>query len=160
MDFSQVKSLTIPEGEVTKITDSSGNVLWQKESGSWHTVWEGSEKIGYYGTEDRFSFGTVTYSDSLKLRISFSDLEAYSIGPRPGTSTYIPADKVSPVTYDSLSSSATTLVKAKRVLDSDRRTNYEVYLYYNKTTGEIYAMVYPDRNRYVAAAMTITKIEA
>lgn len=45
MDFSQVKSLTIPEGEVTKITDSSGNVLWQKNPvspGSWHTIWEGN----------------------------------------------------------------------------------------------------------------------
>ena len=113
MDFSQVKSLTIPEGEVTKITDSSGNVLWQKITQSWHTVWEGSKKIGYYGTEDRFSFGTVPYSDSLKLRISFSDLEAYSLNHKPGKSTYIPADKVSPVTYDSLSSSGTTLVRAK-----------------------------------------------
>lgn len=29
MDFSEVKKLTIPEGEVAKITDASGNVLWQ-----------------------------------------------------------------------------------------------------------------------------------
>ena len=29
MDFSTVKKLVIPEGEVTKITDASGNVLWQ-----------------------------------------------------------------------------------------------------------------------------------
>ena len=80
MDFSQVKSLTIPEGEVTKITDSSGSVLWQKITQSWHTVWEGEEKIGYgYGyTDDRVSFGTVPYSDSLKLRISFSELSTNS----------------------------------------------------------------------------------
>ena len=41
MDFSQVKSLTIPEGDVTKITDSSGRVLWKKRPAhvaSWHTV--------------------------------------------------------------------------------------------------------------------------
>lgn len=31
IDFSQVKSITIPEGEVTKITDADGNVLWQKQ---------------------------------------------------------------------------------------------------------------------------------
>lgn len=31
IDFSQVKSLTIPEGEVMKITDSDGKVLWQKQ---------------------------------------------------------------------------------------------------------------------------------
>jgi hypothetical protein len=29
MDFSTVKSLVIPEGEVAKITDASGNVLWE-----------------------------------------------------------------------------------------------------------------------------------
>lgn len=27
VDLSQVKSITIPEGEVTKITDADGNVL-------------------------------------------------------------------------------------------------------------------------------------
>lgn len=29
IDFSQVKTITIPEGSVTKITDSNGNILWQ-----------------------------------------------------------------------------------------------------------------------------------
>ena len=52
IDFSQVKSLTIPEGEVTKITDSSGNVLWQKITKGWHTIWEGtlSAKPSEYDT--------------------------------------------------------------------------------------------------------------
>ena len=40
IDFSQVKGITIPEGSVTKITDSNGNTLWQ--GASWHTLWEGS----------------------------------------------------------------------------------------------------------------------
>ena len=31
IDFSQVKTITIPEGSVTKITDSTGNILWDKE---------------------------------------------------------------------------------------------------------------------------------
>ena len=48
IDFSQVKTITIPEGSVTKITDSNGIVLWKKGP-SWHTVWEGSQKIGYGG---------------------------------------------------------------------------------------------------------------
>lgn len=30
MDFSTVKNITIPEGSVSKITDSQGTVLWQK----------------------------------------------------------------------------------------------------------------------------------
>ena len=29
IDFSSVKGITIPEGKVKKITDSSGNVLWE-----------------------------------------------------------------------------------------------------------------------------------
>ena len=29
IDFSQVKTITITEGSVTKITDSNGNILWQ-----------------------------------------------------------------------------------------------------------------------------------
>lgn len=31
IDFSQVKTITIPEGSVTKITDSTGVVLWKQE---------------------------------------------------------------------------------------------------------------------------------
>ena len=49
IDFSQVKTITIPEGSVTKITDSNGAVLWKEQSTGWHTVWEGNQKIGYGG---------------------------------------------------------------------------------------------------------------
>ena len=47
IDFSQVKTITIPEGSVTKITDSNGNTLWQSggQSEGWHTIWEGSRTI-------------------------------------------------------------------------------------------------------------------
>ena len=41
IDFSQVKTITIPEGSVTKITDSIGNILWQGVG--WHTIWEGNK---------------------------------------------------------------------------------------------------------------------
>ena len=44
IDFSQVKTITIPEGSVTKITDSNGNILWQgTQSEGWHTIWEGNK---------------------------------------------------------------------------------------------------------------------
>ena len=44
IDFSQVKTITIPEGSVTKITDSDGNILWQGvQSEGWHTIWEGNK---------------------------------------------------------------------------------------------------------------------
>ena len=49
IDFSQVKAINIPEGSVKKITDSNGAVLWEEKSAGWHTVWEGSQKIGYGG---------------------------------------------------------------------------------------------------------------
>ena len=42
IDFSQVKTITIPEGSVTKITDSNGNILWKAQTEGWHTVFEGS----------------------------------------------------------------------------------------------------------------------
>ena len=46
IDFSQVKTITIPEGSVTKITDSNGNILWQGvQSKGWHTIWEGNKTI-------------------------------------------------------------------------------------------------------------------
>lgn len=40
IDFSQVTTITIPEGSVTKITDSNGNILWQAggQSEGWHTI--------------------------------------------------------------------------------------------------------------------------
>ena len=38
IDFSQVKTITVPEGSVTKITDSNGAVLWKENPVGWHTV--------------------------------------------------------------------------------------------------------------------------
>ena len=32
IDFSQVKTITIPEGSVKKITDSNGNIIWRSQS--------------------------------------------------------------------------------------------------------------------------------
>ena len=49
IDFSQVKTITIPEGSVNKITDSAGNILWKAKTAEWHTVWSGMQKIGYEG---------------------------------------------------------------------------------------------------------------
>ena len=42
IDFSQVKTITIPEGSVKKITDSTGNILWKENLVGWHTVFEGN----------------------------------------------------------------------------------------------------------------------
>ena len=42
IDFSKVKTITIPEGSVKKITDSTGAVIWKENLVGWHTVFEGS----------------------------------------------------------------------------------------------------------------------
>ena len=82
IDFSQVKTITIPEGSVTKITDSTGAVLWQVESGNWHTIWEGSKtcSVTKSGTNDPVISGeelnlaqTVAGTGyKPKIRITFS----------------------------------------------------------------------------------------
>ena len=67
IDFSQVKTITIPEGSVKKITDSTGNILWKKGP-SWHTVWEGSKKIGYGGsTGSEILFNQKDFIDLVSL---------------------------------------------------------------------------------------------
>lgn len=75
IDFSQVKTITIPEGEVTKITDSSNNVLWQKITKGWHTVFEGnfSKTLNSSSGRPDTTICTLTTCDApLKLRITGS----------------------------------------------------------------------------------------
>ena len=86
IDFSQVKTITIPEGSVTKITDSTGNTLWQ--GSGWHTIWEGNKTCSIemikndnpviIGNEDNFAQTAVGTGYTPKIRITFS---SYSIHP-------------------------------------------------------------------------------
>ena len=73
IDFSQVKTITIPEGSVTKITDSNGNTLWQGVG--WHTVFEGnwSQTWSYYSNKGAKKICDLVVSNKpLKLRITGS----------------------------------------------------------------------------------------
>ena len=73
IDFSQVKAITIPEGSVTKITDSTGNTLWQ--GAGWHTVFEGSFNHSWSNGSSRpiIKICDLVASDKpLKLRITGS----------------------------------------------------------------------------------------
>lgn len=45
MDLSTLTAITIPEGSVTKITDASGNVLWQQ--GYTYTVYDDNAHFLY-----------------------------------------------------------------------------------------------------------------
>lgn len=84
IDFSQVKTITIPEGSVTKITDSGGNTLWQ--SASWHTIWEGSKTItaedkNIYGTSNNFCQTAENTGNSPKIRITYTWLSGKADSP-------------------------------------------------------------------------------
>ena len=158
INFSQVKTITIPEGSVTKITDSNGNILWK--SAGWHTIWEGNQKIGYGGwTGDEYLFATEPYSSALKIRVSFSSLYTWKTSGDDGSYDYVPSNQESPVTYNSISSNLTELVKAY-VRNYTRNAHYGAYLYYNKNTGKIYGHTsnYNDGGN-ARAYIVITKIE-
>ena len=162
IDFSKVKTITIPEGSVKKITDSNGNILWKEKSAEWHTIWEGNKKIGYGGYNgSEFLFATEPYSETLKLRISFYGLNAYnpSSGDE-GYSDYTPSDEKSPVTYENFSSNNTELVGAYR-RNSSRNAYYRASLYYDKGTGKIYGSTgsYPTGTTEARAYFIVTKIE-
>ena len=83
IDFSQVKAITIPEGSVTKITDSNGNILWQGvQSEGWHTIWEGNKTCSLTrngtgdpvvsGEEKNFVQTVAGIGYTPKIRITFS----------------------------------------------------------------------------------------
>ena len=82
INFSQVKTITIPEGSVKKITDSAGNILWKEQSAEWHTIWEGSETITatksgndapvISGTKENFVKTAAGTGKQPKLKITFS----------------------------------------------------------------------------------------
>ena len=86
IDFSQVKTITIPEGSVTKITDSNGNILWQGvQSEGWHTIWEGSKtcSVTKSGTNTPVFSGEVPslvhtrfgtgYTPKIRITFSYSN---------------------------------------------------------------------------------------
>lgn len=75
IDFSQVKTITIPEGSVKKITDSNGAVLWKENLVGWHTVFEGSFSETINSNSGRPTIDICDLVDCeapLKLRITGS----------------------------------------------------------------------------------------
>ena len=80
IDFSQVKTVTIPEGSVCEITDSTGNLLW--EGVGWHTIWKGSKTCSVdakgsttpvlEGAEDNFAQAKSGTGYTPKIRITFT----------------------------------------------------------------------------------------
>lgn len=70
IDFSQVKTITIPEGSVKKITDSTGVVLWKAQTEGWHTLWEGSKEVSDSVAVDVATLSSL--SGTVTLRVTWS----------------------------------------------------------------------------------------
>ena len=74
MDFSKVKKLVIPEGEVQSITIAD-KVVWTKpQEGSWHTIIKNKYvRCTFQKYNDKHEdLGTFDYSKSKRFRYTFS----------------------------------------------------------------------------------------
>lgn len=116
IDFSQVKTITIPEGSVTKITDSGGNTLWQGVG--WHTIWEGNKTCSIkangnnnptsIGSEENFAHTAIGTGYTPKIRITFSYSRNFNNSSSSFISKFIvngawkTGEKNSPITIDAV----------------------------------------------------------
>ena len=171
IDFSQVKTITIPEGSVKKITDSTGNTLWQ--SASWHTIWEGNKTITAHdnsisGALNNFCQTAENTGNSPKIRITYTRLIGEADSPSvikyfnnsTSNSPNTTSKPTSPVTI-TLNSADTVYA-----LGVYAQTTYVgvdmVYLVKtNNGTSRCYLSLKGDyvANPYNTAELTITKIE-
>ena len=180
IDFSQVKTITIPEGSVTKITDSNGNTLWQGVG--WHTIWEGSKTSSVEvsgstapvisGTENNFAQTVSGTGYTPKIRITFS----YSI-PSNDTSLinefYLNNSKPntfpsSPVIIDEVKDISTNRMCGPIVSTSDNNAYARALLASKKDTNNnrliINLLAHASDNivsygAYFTVTFTVTKIE-
>ena len=162
IDFSQVKTITIPEGSVNKITDSAGNTLWQ--SASWHTLWEGNVTQSVNTTLNITSLNDL--SGQVKLRVTWSCSTSGSssyttvyYNDNGSTTTTIKPD--SPFQFDLNADSTRYYIVGCRIQDKNNNSGASVYLgwtRYNKSFS-----LYGGRSQYlpdsINASMTVTKIE-
>ena len=86
IDFSQVNTITIPEGSVKKITDSNGAVLWKENLVGWHTIWEGTKTITAKGTSisgdsNNFCQTAENTGNNPQIRITYTKLSGKASSP-------------------------------------------------------------------------------
>ena len=174
MNLKQVKSITIPEGSVKKITDSTGAVLWKKHLVGWHTIWEGEKTIttsgiNISGTSDNFVSTVSGTGNAPRIRVTFTNL--YGSASSPSVITYFKnttngdgnttTKPTSPMDV-TLNSDATV-----KVLGVQAQTSYKgtCYVYLVKTNNSTNNCSFSLKGTYVGnsysneATMTITKIE-
>ena len=181
IDFSQVKTITIPEGSVTKITDSNGNTLWQGVG--WHTVWEGNKTCSIklnntsssviIGNEENFAQTATGTGYTPKIRITFS----YSITNHTTSlvdsfylnnslSSNFPA---SPITIDAVKNTSSNKICGPYVSPSNFASYARVVLISKKDAennrlkfnleAEDYQHGGGGHNAYFTITLTVTKIE-
>ena len=183
IDFSQVKAINIPEGSVTKITDSAGNILWQGVG--WHTIWEGSKTCSIkangnnnptlIGSEENFAQTAIGTGYTPKIRITFS----YSKNLNGSSSSFISkfilnckwitGEQNSPITIDAVNNdSHTNNVICAPAYDSTSPYGYAgikkvIDTEHNRIIFNLIA--YPSSNlthnygAYFKITFTVTKIE-
>ena len=172
IDFSQVKTITIPEGSVTKITDYTGNILWQ--SANWHTIWEGDKTItatdkSISGDSNNFCQTAENTGNSPQIRITYTELSGNASSPSvikyfnnstsdsPNTSS----KPESPVTI-TLNSADTVYVLGVYSQTTYVGTNKVYLVKTNNGTSRCYLSL---KGEYIAnpisnvSELTITKIE-
>ena len=120
IDFSQVNTITIPEGSVKKITDSTGVVIWKEKPNNWHTIWEGNKTCSVKvngsstpvitGSENNFAQTVSGTGYTPKIRITFSYSRTNN-SPSSYENAFIvnnswkysnEADQTSPITIESV----------------------------------------------------------
>ena len=171
IDFSQVKTITIPEGSVTKITDSNGNILWQ--SASWHTIWEGKKNItakhkNISGTLNNFCQTAENTGNSPKIRITYTLLSGDASSPSvikyfnnsTSDSPNTTSKPTSPVTI-TLNSADTVYVLGVYAQTTHVGTDMVYLVKTNNGTSRCYFSL---KGKYLGnptntAELTITKIE-
>ena len=182
IDFSKVKTITIPEGSVKKITDSNGNILWQEQPNNWHTIWEGNKTCSVKtngnnnptisGIESNFAQTNIGTGYTPKIRITFS----YSITSHDNSLVdefYLNNSKSntfpsSPVIIDEVKNISTNRICGPLVSTSNSSAFARAILETKKDTNnnrliinlEAYASNnITSYNTYFTATFTVTKIE-
>ena len=178
IDFSQVKTITIPEGSVKKITDSTGNILWKEKSAEWHTIWEGSNTIKTIanktisGAVSNFASTANGTGFTPHLRITFSldagDTSGYELMYYNNSITPTTKKPTSPLEIESVASDNNMIllgryqsaqyeftIKALLVKNNDTSNNRIMFSLSGNFSGNVPSLY----ASYYYVSMTITKIE-
>ena len=178
-DLSTAKSIAIPEGNVKSIS-VNGVTIWQKQSGRWVTIWEGTKTItndrgSITGTSSNFAQTAAGTGTTPTLRITFSNLSI--TGPAQGSLKYYKNNTSSSTKPTSPVEFTCTSTNNAKILGSNGSSG-DTYPLDTSITNSVYLQKTNQSTSYVVfslagathvgadagsntfnATMTITKIE-